>query len=636
MGITIHDFPDEIILAVFSRLGSHCFLNVSQVCSRWYQLARVDHILARHIRNHLCETLQEQEYLDIIRNDEIVSTESTSWPKSAIRGSWPYYLYLYMLRRKLVAMELYPKYRINCSDMTRAHPHFECSTFSADGTLYVAVYRDARTLPTPLRIIRVYNLAESFPRLSHSFVFTADTDRAATDVVLSRDVQALAIAFNIGYVEVYKLRLAGYKCAFTESPNQSPTSTPEEDMALSICERVYSKQFPSSIHSLAVSSGIEMLVLGCRRLGGLTIINLSSGVELDVPHYRLDLEIGLQAKDEALCLRGWNETIVMRSFDEEAWGEKENIWSYFEEVLTNMESTCVQLEEAVSLARMHFFVGTKITREGNTNWQLGNEEGEWEGNGAADDNVTDIEDELNADYSDAEALGGATWTDATVHNASAATWPITFDHENSSSENLTNAADGVDDASTDSSEDVSEAEFELPTTENHQLRLYYMPDDDEDDFRNNGLIRDADEEDVRASKILARCRGAYRVTLNDDTSRLLVAQPGTLRLFSLGNDYLNGISSYCLTRTDNEDLSVMNRYMNLIIEKELKDRREPMMSRQFGIDLLYKPVIDISFMNSSGIVVEYPDEIVVYELSPVPSPCINLRINLIGEIKVEV
>ncbi|KAK9376356.1 uncharacterized protein V1513DRAFT_440105 [Lipomyces chichibuensis] len=610
MGTTIHDFPDEIILAVFSWLGSHCFLNVSQVCSRWYKLTRDDHILARHIKNHLCETLQEQEYLDIIRNEESVSTESTSWPKSAIRESGPYYLYLYMLRRKLVAMELYPKYRINCSDMTRAHPHFECSTFSADGTLYVAVYRDGRTLPTPLRIIRVYNLAENFPRLSHSFAFTADTDRAATDVVLSRDVQSLAIAFNIGYVEVYKLRLAGYKCAFTQSPNQSPTSTPQEDMTSSICERVYSKQFPSSIHSLAVSSGIEMLVLGCRRLGGLTIINLSSGVELDVPHYRLDLEIGLQAKDEALCLRGWNETIVMRSFNEEAWGEKENIWSYFEEVLNNMESTCVQLEEAVSLARRHFFIGTKIAREGNTDWQLGNEEEEWEGNGAADDNVTDIEDEQ---------------------------WPNTVTHENSSSENLANAADGVDDAPTDSSEDVSETEFELPTTESHQVRLYYMPDDDEDDFPNNdGLIRDADEEDVRASKILVRCRGAYRVTLNDDTSRLLVAQPGTLRFFSLGNDYLNGISCYCLTRTDDEDVSVMERYMNRIIEKELKDRREPMMSRQFGIDLLYKPVIDICFMNSSGIVVEYTDEIVVYELSPVPASCINLRINLIGEINVEV
>ncbi|KAK9325398.1 hypothetical protein V1517DRAFT_285452 [Lipomyces orientalis] len=634
MGITIHDFPDEMIVGVFSWLGSHCFLNVSQVCSRWRGLTRVDHILAKHIRNHLCETHREREYLDVIQHGS-TRVSSDSAPKLATCESWVYFLYLYMLRRKLVAMELYPKYRIYCNDMTRTHPHFECSTFSADGSLYIAVYRDRRTLPTPLRIIRVYSLAGNMPRLSHSFVFIADTDRAASDVVVSRDVQSLAIAFNIGYVEVYKLRLAGYKCEFSQQPsNQSPSSASQNDMGSSICEKVYSKQFPSSIHSLAVSSGAEMLVLGCRRLGGLTIINLTSGAELDVPHYRLDLEIGLQARDEALCLRGWNETIVMRSFYEEAWNEKENIWTYFEEVLNNMESTCVQLEEAVSLTRRHFFVGTKIIREPVTHWQIRHDEDDWEAIGAIYENVTNIETGINANAQHAEV-------EATAESdgiGSAAPWPAASTHANGSIavDGQADAADGTDDAQNDSSGDDSVAEFDIPMVETHEVRLYYMPDYDEEDIpTDEALLRDADEEGVRAFKVLDECDGAYRVVLNDDTNRLLVAQPGTVRLFSLGDDLLNAISSYCPARTHNENLSVMNRCMNLIIEKDLKDHRAPMMGRQFRINMFDKPVIDMCFMDSSGIVVEYPDEIVVYELSPVPRPCINLRMTLIGEIKAE-
>ncbi|KAK9365023.1 hypothetical protein V1509DRAFT_634511 [Lipomyces kononenkoae] len=549
MGITIDHLPDETLVAVFSVLEPHSFLNASHVCSRWLRLNRVDSILARHIRNYLCETDEEWNYVDIISKDnESVSTGSVACPKSDLQGKWPYYLYLYMLRRKFVGLGIHPRYKIMCRDMTRAHPHFECSTFSADGTLYVAVYRDERTLPNPSRIIRVYNLAARFPKLSHSFLFTTDTDRAATDVVLSRDVHSLALAFNIGYVVVYKLRLG---------PLDSETSTPLEYMASPICEQVYSKQFPSSIHSLAVSSGTEMLVLGCRRLGGLTIINLSSGVELDVPHYRLDLEIGLQARDEALCLRGWNETIVMRSFDEEAWEEKENIWSYFEEVLSNMESTCVQLQDAISLARRNFFVGMN---------------------------------NLAADI-------------------------------------LPGVAHGID--------NVGGSHYVI--NERRQVRLYYMPDyeEDEDDVSSNhdGLIHDPDEEGVRVSKILAECSGAYRMALSDDASRLLVAQVGNLRLFSLGSDFLDGIASYCDKREQGEDLSAMTQCMNLIIEKELKDRRAPMMSGQFILaDLLYKPVIKICFMKSSGIVVEYADEIVVYEFSRSRMPCIHMRMDLIGEI----
>ncbi|KAK9235648.1 hypothetical protein V1525DRAFT_409336 [Lipomyces kononenkoae] len=576
--ITIHHLPDETLVTVLSLLNVRGFLNASHVCSRWRRLTRVYSVLVRHIATHLCETFDERQYLHIISKGNVsASTEFGSRTESDLHFVWPYYLYLYILRRKCVALGIYTKYRIMCRDMTRAHPHFECATFSADGSLYVAVYRDGRTLPTPSRIIRVYNLAARFPRLSHSFLLTTNTDRGATDVVLSRDVQSLAIAFNIGYVVVYKLKL---------TQQDWETWPTQKERSSSICEQVYSTQFPSSIHSLAVSSGTEMLVLGCRRLGGLSIINLSSGEELDVPHYRLDLEIGLQARDEALCLRGWNETIVMRSFDEEAWAEKANIWSYFEDVLCNMESTCVQLEEAVSLARRHFFVGTK--RAGEV---------EEEGHDAADITVNDIN-------------------------------PLVDDP----AENPPNSVDGI--------VDLGGADFDI--TEKRQVRLCYMPDDDEEDdsSNNDGLLRDPDDPDdpddegVRASKLLAECSGAYRVALSDDTSRLLVAQHGTLRLFSLATDFLDGISSYCCPREENDDLSVMTQCMNLIIERELKDRRAPMMSRLFTIpDLFYKPVINICFMKTSGIVVEYADEIVVYELARVVAPSINLRIDAIGEIE---
>ncbi|KAK9479110.1 hypothetical protein V1514DRAFT_292532 [Lipomyces japonicus] len=335
---SIADLPNETLLIIFSYLGSHCFLNTSQVCKRWRQLTRIGHVLASHIKSHILEPGREDGFLDLLANEH--SDYNI------------YNFYQYLLRQKSIGLEFFLKYHIDGSEWLRRHPHFECSTHSNDGKTYVVMYRDPRTLPFPVRTIRVYQFKLERLRLAYSFVLATSTDRRATKVVLSRDCQSLAIAYQIGYVEVYKLS------ALDDEP-QIKSHFPTPDPPELTC--VFAKQYPSSIHSLAISCKAEMLVLGSQRLGGLLAIDLKTGTELDLPHYRLDLEVALEAQDRALLLRGWHETIVIRSLavDDDDEGDRESVWEYFHALIMIHESCYVPLEKAVAVQGGQYFVGIR-------------------------------------------------------------------------------------------------------------------------------------------------------------------------------------------------------------------------------------------------------------------------------------
>lgn len=108
---------------------------------------------------------------------------------------------------------------------------------------------------------------------------------------------------------------------FSLSPNNDPSNYNTHDPysnqnnCTSIYPRetilLFSRQYPSNINYLAISACGEVLFLRSQRLGGLIIVNIEEAIEIDIPHYRLDLTMSLQYHDKVLMLFGWNESIIL-------------------------------------------------------------------------------------------------------------------------------------------------------------------------------------------------------------------------------------------------------------------------------------------------------------------------------------
>ncbi|KAK9453745.1 hypothetical protein V1511DRAFT_504384 [Dipodascopsis uninucleata] len=599
----ISDLPNETLLLIFSFLESHSFLNVSQVCSRWRKLCKIDDVLFKHMKQHICET---QEELDLLAPENFLPEDLKH---KITKHTYMEYLYRYLLRRKFVGLELVPRYHVNCQGQIRKHPHFECSTHSADGTRYIALFRNCDTLPVPLRTIHIYDLSRLPPIRTHTFIFTSDTHRKATKVVIANDLSCLAIAFKTGYVQIYKLDLDGsdqQKLKPTRSLVRSEVCSTyitsnygRYRREPSTCEKIYERQSPSSIKSLDVSSGAELLVIGCKRLGGLQIVNLKSGEELDLPHYRLDLTVRLEDHDRALLLCGWNETIVMRGYSVEEWHQKESIWKYYENLIYVNESSYIALEDTKPLSDWRCFVGVKVFRE-------------------------DFENEGGRDLSDYES-----------------------GHEPEI--NLEHRQDGIVSTIRSSlnpnNNTAAEPDEESISNVIRELRLDYGADDIDTDF--NQEVEDDQDETVDENGVgkllclLPNNRKSYRFILSECSSRLLVTFKSTIQLVSLNGNFLsiltNRPSRENIERandSDNVDYGndQDNFYYSLISIREMQDRNVPLISRKFLVDLWDKSLVDIWFLKSSVIVVEYIDEIMVFELSSCIKSYLLLYVDITSDI----
>ncbi|KAK9459250.1 uncharacterized protein V1516DRAFT_679414 [Lipomyces oligophaga] len=554
--MTIDALPDETLALIFGYLDPQPFLFVSQVCSRWRALTRIPYILESHIRTWLCSRPHECEYLDAILDQQ-----------SEKKQKWIEHLYVFLLRRKLIALSLVMSVRVMYNSMFRQHPHYECSTVSPDGRYYVILYRDKRVYPEPLRTVRIYDLYSDPPALVVSLILTIDTLRSARQVAVSRDVRSIAIESDFGYIQVYDLIL----------PLRSTS-----EMSL-----IYESQFPSSVHSMAISSSSNMLALGFHRLGGLTIINLKTNQELDVPHYRLDLKMSLQAHDQALCLSGWKETIVMRSFSDDDWTERSNIWEYYRNLIESMESTYVQLENAVALYNRPFFVGIK---------------------------------KIQYPYSDDTPPGNSDFIAVVDLNA------------------------GID-LGSDSDSDIQEDLL----YEEYQLKLICINDPSEQPSAETfseptASIRDGYEldEDVRASKIISFLPEPtlrepelrhQSFTISDDDSRLLTFPYGMPKVYSLSHrHYLSYMENYSPGRTEDPSLSSFDQCMNLLLGIDLHSRRAEMSCREFEIQSIR--LLDAWFIGNSSIVCEYENRLEIYILTTHPELCKfkQVEIDPVGDV----
>ncbi|KAK9473426.1 uncharacterized protein V1510DRAFT_433598 [Dipodascopsis tothii] len=426
----IQALPNETLASVFGHLDPPSFLDAAQVSRAWRALAHDSGVLGKHLADRLCASADDRAELAHMLaavpprdelaelaaalqiadggddnaatrakrqrladdddgsdsdSDDVVALSPATHARvldavAAVRGgsddpAWTYWIYLVLLRRKMAALVFAPRFRLWTLDLVHEHTDFECSTLSADGQIYVTSYRDTSVQP-PLRLVRTYSLGDGGPpRRLWTFAF-AGAERRATKIALSRDRNYAAFSFGIGYVEVYRLDLDSGQHA-----------------------RVFSNQFPSAIHSLALSRDAEVLVLGCQRLGGLTLVNLQTEAQVDLPHYRLDLTVALSADDEALYLNGWKETIVMRSIDPADWTERESTWDYYMGLIRSMESSYVPLEHAHALETRPCFVGLVGRRRQTPQLRLlygdGDDDDEGPDDDDDDDDVPEEDDRKN-------------------------------------------------------------------------------------------------------------------------------------------------------------------------------------------------------------------------------------------------
>lgn len=372
-----------------------------------------------------------------------------------------------------------------------------------------------------------YSTTQPFtPRLIHYYCW--NNDRTVDQVVLSTDNRYLGISFNVGYAEVHDLFVSDSnrgqgKCnsrfplnlgeTSTNSSKEnedyflynnkeviSTTTTSKNTTTYITMSRIYpietkvlfSRQYPSAINYLAISKNGEVLFLRSQRLGGIIIVNLSTGEEIDIPHYRLDLSMSLQYNDKVLMMSGWNETIIFGkatpdskvnpSSDKKQEDDEEcMLWKYFSYHLRNNISSYVPLERAIALPKTNAYLGFDCSEIGGVNVKIILDEDELIGFKSLetvtergvldndDDYSSEEEDDKNEEREEDESTNSQNNCDQ-LPNAQLQALPIEQNGQNDSSSvsniDTENVVEGIEDADEqdidDEEDDDEEDEDEDP------------------------------------------------------------------------------------------------------------------------------------------------------------------------------
>lgn len=277
-----------------------------------------------------------------------------------------------------------------------------------------------------------YQLAE-LPNDSHEgrfiphlrYYYCWNNDREVSQVVLSTDNRYLGVSYNVGYMEVHDLFLSDkspqqpvLNKKFPLSSVTNTSESPGEPVYPTETAILFARQYPSSINYLAISANGEVLFIRSQRLGGLIVVNIQTGNEIDIPHYRLDLSMSLQFDDKVLMLSGWNETIIFgkathaevepseaKSNTSDDIQPKGNLWDYFVYHIQNNISSYVPVERAIALQKINAYLGFDCSRQGGLTVKVVLDEEELGGfktleqireRGVYDDESDDEEDEDEA------------------------------------------------------------------------------------------------------------------------------------------------------------------------------------------------------------------------------------------------
>lgn len=317
--------------------------------------------------------------------------------------------YQKLLQLKLVSITLQPLFRIVASSQSFFPNHVlgegntaryvdECVALSPDGSLLLCVKRDQLNNHF-LWTICLDDSSQNkdfIPYLKSVHSWT--NDRAVRAVVLSRDLNYLAISYHVGYVEVHDLGIAQFSFVSAPLKNYPVNLNGTSSFAQStLC--VFHSQYPSSISYLALSANCEVLFLRSQRLGGLIVVNLQTGDVIDIPHYRLDLTMSLQFNDKVLLLSGWNETIIFGKAtpsSPDVLPKPGTLWEYFHSLIQNNISSYVPVEKAIALEKPNAYLGFDCSQTGGFNLKIILDEDELIGftplENIGDEDEEDVED----------------------------------------------------------------------------------------------------------------------------------------------------------------------------------------------------------------------------------------------------
>lgn len=291
-----------------------------------------------------------------------------------------------LLRLMLVNLTLQPLYRIVASSQSffpnypseydsKSLPFYdECNSLSPDGLLLLSVKRN----PSNDHFLYITVLDESSK--SPNFVpylrsvYSWRNDRGVRDVVLSRDLNYLGVSYHVGYVEVHDLGTSISSSFKSQSLESHPVNLNGTSSFAQSTLCLFNRQYPSSISYLALSAHCEVLFLRSQRLGGLIIVNLETGEEIDIPHYRLDLSMSLQYNDKVLLLSGWNETIIFGKatpvHPDALPISPGSLWSYFSSLIQNHISSYVPVEKAIALEKQNAYLGFDCSHTGGVSVKI--------------------------------------------------------------------------------------------------------------------------------------------------------------------------------------------------------------------------------------------------------------------------
>ncbi|KAG5363436.1 hypothetical protein CJU89_2609 [Yarrowia sp. B02] len=348
--------PPEIVGKIVGLLDPVSFLYIGQTCKLLRVFSRNDNVLTEHL-----QTLMNWRGNDDETPDDDEAPPEGSNPSSPTKSAAPappttytidlsstplYVTYLNLLRQKWVARQMTLKIHLRLAPECR--DSFAASWSSPDGSLlcvslgkYIFVYS-----------IGSEKFCNNIPPL---YLFGWRMEEEIPLVAFSTDNEYMAVVFGFGRVRLYCMEelLSKYRGGIINLAN-----VPAK----------YSKQFPSRIEYLAVSQKAFIMWVRARRLGGLTIINVETTNEIDVPHFRLDLRMSAQARDQVMTLIGNQEALIFGqadTLDDEDLTEEGALWEYYSTLMETSMSTSLSCDGVLALLTPGRYICVKFLPDEN-------------------------------------------------------------------------------------------------------------------------------------------------------------------------------------------------------------------------------------------------------------------------------
>lgn len=355
----INDLPVEVLQQILLLLEPTSYFNASQVCKRWRTTTRENAALTAHVRVHFTTPYAVMHHESLLYR-QINGKQS--------QFDFENDIYLPLIKQQGLHEFVFSVYKILVSQLHKvknADP--DSVTISRDGTRLVQLVKMKQFL-----VYRTYDITQD-EGIRREIEVWRKVEELPVSSFLSSSGEYVVSVYSAGYMEVVRL------------------------VAPDSFKVIYSMQSPSAISHADVSSNGEVLLCRFTRLGGLMLINLKTGEELDTGHYRMDLSLHFQYLDKVLALPGFSETMVFgrtgSSYDLEP---RMTLWEHFKSLIGKNESVYVPLEQAAALSKPGTFLGFRNSFRNLYLWRND------EGNEDVSSETDNVREEYEGEYDEDE------------------------------------------------------------------------------------------------------------------------------------------------------------------------------------------------------------------------------------------